>query len=191
MHDAIVSHIKSYVHPSDKDLQTFSGALNRVDVTKGNFLLRPGTQVLHEYFVIRGCLMAYYLDDKGHKHIIQFAVENWWIGDFDAFYNQISSKLYIEAIENSQLLSINYHKLQSIYEEAPIFERYFRILTTNAFISQRKRILSSLEKNAQERYLEFCSSYPNIEHRVPNYQIANYLGVSAESLSRIRTKLKC
>ena len=130
------------------------------------------------------------MDDKGNRHIIQFGIENWWIGDFDAFYNQTPSILHIEAIEDSKLLAISYDNLQKIYDEAPIFERYFRILTTKAFIAQRKRILSTLEKNTQERYLEFCVSYPNIEDRVPNYDIANYLGVSPENLSRVRRQLK-
>jgi CRP-like cAMP-binding protein len=189
MHSSVIQHIKNYVNPTFSDLQLFTSDLNEIKVSKGVFLLKPGTHVQHEYFVIKGCLKAYYMDEKGRKHIIQFAVENWWIGDFDAFINQGSSKLYIEAIEDSQLLSMNYDCLQNIYKEAPIFERYFRILTTNAFISQGKRILSSQEKNTQERYLEFCSSYPNIEHRVPNYDIANYLGVTPENLSRIRSKL--
>ncbi len=130
------------------------------------------------------------MDAKGTKCIIQFAIENWWVGDFDAFYNQVPSELYIEAIEDSQLLSIHYDNLQKIYAEAPIFERYFRLLTTQAFIAQRKRIVSTLEKNTQERYLEFCASYPSIKERVPNYNIANYLGVSPENLSRVRKTLK-
>ena len=130
------------------------------------------------------------MDSKGNKSIIQFAIENWWIGDFDAFYNQVPSELYIEAIEDCQLLSIHYESLQNIYAQAPIFERYFRLLITQAFIAQRKRILSTLEKNTQERYLEFCASYPNIKDRVPNYNIANYLGVSPENLSRVRKSLK-
>jgi hypothetical protein len=85
---------------------------------------------------------------------------------------------------------INFLRLQKIYAEAPIFERYFRLLTTQAFIAQRKRIVSTLEKNTQERYLEFCASYPSIKERVPNYNIANYLGVSPENLSRVRKTLK-
>jgi CRP-like cAMP-binding protein len=189
MHSSVIQHIKNYISATADDLQLFTSDLNEIKVSKGVFLLNPGTLVQHEYFVIKGCLKAYYMDEKGKKHIIQFAVENWWIGDFDAFINQGSSKLYIEAIEDSELLAMNYDCLQYIYKEAPIFERYFRVLTTNAFISQGKRILSSQEKNTQERYLEFCSSYSNIEHRVPNYDIANYLGVTPENLSRIRSKL--
>lgn len=190
MHPSIIDHLKQYVNLTEQDLQKFQSCLNSISVDKGKFLLQPGTQVKHEYFVVKGCLKAYYLDEKGHSHIIQFAIENWWIGDFDAFFNGVPSRLHIETIEHSTLLSINYDHLQQLFKTAPIFERYFRLLTTNAFISQRKRILSSLEKDTKERYVEFCESYPNIEDRIPNYDIANYLGVSAESLSRIRSKLK-
>jgi len=190
MHESIRNHIKEYVNPSENDLLLFASALSEVKVAKRKFLLQPGTHVKHEYFVVQGCLKAFYMDDKGNKHIIQFAIENWWVGDFDAFYNNVASKLYIETIEDATLLAINYQDLQHVFKEAPIFERYFRILVTSAFIAQRKRILSSLEKDTYERYSEFCSAYPNIENRVPNYDIANYLGVSAESISRIRGKMK-
>ena len=190
MYQSILKHIQDHISPSKLDLERFNEALNKVSISKGQFLLKPGTNVKHEYFVIKGCLKAYYLDDKGSSHIIQFAIENWWVGDFDAFNNAIPSKLHIQAIEDSELLAINYENLQNIYVKAPIFERYFRILTTQAFISQRKRILSSLEKNTKERYLDFCSSYPKIEDRVPNYYIANYLGVSPENLSRVRQQIK-
>ena len=190
MHASIASHIQYHIHPTELDMQIFLSALNEISVSKGGFLLKPGTFVKHEYFVVKGCLKAYYMDAKGHKHILQFAVENWWIGDFEAFYNQGTSNLYIEAIEDAQLLSINHDALQKIYETAPIFERYFRILITKAFISQQKRILSTQEKNTQERYLDFCKSYPSIENRVANYDIANYLGVTPENLSRVRKALK-
>jgi CRP-like cAMP-binding protein len=182
-------HVQQHITASNIELQQFNKVLNEVSRAKGQFLLKPGTNVKHVYFVVKGCLKAYYISSKGNKYIIQFAVENWWVGDFDAFYNHVPSQLHIEAIEDSELLSINYSNLQKIHKEAPVFERYFRILTTQAFISQSKRILSNLEKNTKERYLEFCTSYPNIEERVANYDIANYLGVTPENLSRVRKKL--
>ena len=190
VYQSITKHINTHINPTENDMRIFNAVLNEVTVSKGQFLLKPGTKVKNEYFVIKGCLKAYYIDEKGSRHIMQFAVENWWIGDFEAFYNQAPAKLYIEAIEDAQLLSINYDSLENLYKDAPIFERYFRILITKAFISQSKRILSSQEKNTQQRYLEFCSSYPLIEDRVPNYDIANYLGVSPENLSRVRQQIK-
>ncbi|RIV30771.1 Crp/Fnr family transcriptional regulator [Flagellimonas lutimaris] len=188
--EPLIEHIKQQVDPRPEDLHLFTSKFREVVVTKGKFLLQPDTHVKHEYFVVKGCLSAYYLDKKGNKSIVQFAIENWWLGDFDAFYNGVPSKLYIEALEDSTLLAINYNDLQTLFQQSPIFERYFRILVTSAFISLRKRILSSLGKSIKERYLEFCESYPNIEGRVPNYQIASYLGVSPEGLSRARRKMK-
>ncbi|MBO0341000.1 Crp/Fnr family transcriptional regulator [Flagellimonas profundi] len=189
-HEPLIEHVKNQVAARPEDLLLFASKLREVAVAKGKFLLRPNTYVKHEYFVVEGCLSAYYLDKKGNKTIVQFAIENWWLGDFDAFYNGVPSKLYIEALEDSTLLAINHDDLQTLFQQAPIFERYFRLLVTSAFISLRKRILSSLGKSVKERYMEFCESYPNIEDRVPNYQIANYLGVSAEGLSRARRKMK-
>ncbi len=188
-HEPLIEHVKSQVSTRPEDIYLLSSKLREVAVAKGKLLLQPDTHVRHEYFVVKGCLSAYYLDKKGNKNIVQFAIENWWLGDFDAFYNQVPSKLYIEALEDSTLLAINYDDLQTLFQQAPIFERYFRKLVTSAFIALRKRILSSLGKTVKERYLEFCESYPNIEDRVPNYQIANYLGASPESLSRARRKM--
>ncbi|MET7029147.1 Crp/Fnr family transcriptional regulator [Sediminicola luteus] len=189
MNDAIIAHVEKYISLSKEETETFLSFLSVVEVSKRKRLVEPGSYIRNEYFVIKGCLKGYYLDDNGDKHIIQFAIENWWIGDFDAFYNQVPSKLHVEAIEDSTLLAITYDDLQRLFESIPKFERYFRILVTGAFISLRGRILSTLQKSTKERYLEFCKTYPNIEQRVANYDIANYLGVSAQSLSRIRRNL--
>ena len=189
MNDAIIAHVEKYISLSKEETETFLSFLSVVEVSKRKRLVEPGSFIQNEYFVIKGCLKGYYLDDNGDKHIIQFAIENWWIGDFDAFYNQVPSKLHVEAIEDSTLLAITFDDLQQLFKSIPKFERYFRILVTGAFISLRGRILSTLQKSTKERYLEFCKTYPNIEQRVANYDIANYLGVSAQSLSRIRRNL--
>ena len=190
MYVSIENHIHRYVSVKEAEISLFKSLVTELKVGAKQFLIKPGTPLKHCFFVNTGCLKAYYQDSKGDKHVIQFAIENWWVSDFEAFYLNEPTKLYIEAIEDSTLLAINQENLEILLAKAPVFERYFRILVTNAFISQRKRVLSSLEKNTKERYLEFCDAYPNIETRVQNYHIANYLGVSAESLSRIRGKLK-
>lgn len=189
MHDAILAHVQNYISLSKEEREAFLAVLSIVKVPKRKRIVEPGSYIKNEYFVVKGCLKGYYLDDNGNKHIIQFAIENWWIGDFDAFYNNVPSKLHVEAIEDATLLAIAYDDLQELFKSVPKFERYFRILVTGAFISLRGRILSTLQKSTKERYLDFCKTYPNIEQRVTNYDIANYLGVSAESLSRIRRQL--
>ena len=190
MYQSIEKHIANYVKTSTEELQAFTSRLAPINIQKKAFLLKPETFIHNEYFVVKGCLIAYYLDAKGNKHIVQFAIEDWWIGDFDAYFNNTPSKLYIEAIEESSLLVINKKEFDALLREAPIFERYFRVLVTNAFVAQRKRILSTLHNSAKARYQEFCELYPTIQDRVPNYHIANYLGMSAESLSRVRKQLK-
>lgn len=189
MYESILKHVNKHIKLSEKERNYFKSVLVSVQIAKRKKLVQPSTLVKHEYFVVKGCLIGYYLDDNGKKYIIQFAIENWWIGDFDAFYNGVPSKLYIEAIEDAELLAIQYDDLQQLFETVPKFERYFRILVTSGFISLQGRILSSLQNETKVRYLEFCKAYPNIEQRVANYHIANYLGVSAESLSRVRRKL--
>ncbi len=189
MHEAILAHVQNYISLSEEEREAFLSVLSIVKVPKRKRIVEPGSYIRNEYFVVEGCLKGYYLDDNGNKHIIQFAIENWWIGDFDAFYNRVPSKLHVEAIEDATLLAIAYDDLQELFKSVPKFERYFRILVTGAFISLRGRILSTLQKSTKERYLDFCKTYPNIEQRVTNYDIANYLGVSAESLSRIRRQL--
>ena len=189
MYTTILKHVNQHIILTEKEQDYFKSILFPVEIAKRKKLVQPSTFVKHEYFVVKGCLIGYYLDETGKKNIIQFAIENWWIGDFNAFYNGVPSKFYIEAIEDSTLLAIHYDNLQQLFKNVPKFERYFRILVTSGFISLQSRILSSLQNETTARYLEFCKAYPNIEQRVANYHIANYLGVSAESLSRVRRKL--
>ncbi|WP_232224199.1 Crp/Fnr family transcriptional regulator [Gillisia sp. CAL575] len=186
IHRNILIHLTKVISLTESEQQEFTSILEEVRISKKSFLIEPGDLVNSEYYVVSGCMEAYYLDETGDKHIIQFAVEDWWISDFESFFNKVPAKLYVETIEDSVLLAINREALEVLYSRIPKFERFFRIKTTNAFVSLRTRILSTLQKSGKERYLEFCESYPKIEQRVPNYHIANYLGLKPESLSRIR-----
>ncbi|PRX49855.1 Crp/Fnr family transcriptional regulator [Salegentibacter salegens] len=189
MHKEILKHVTSKIELSDEEQREFVGVLSEKRISKKEFLIEAGQPVDCEYYVVKGCLKAFYLDEEGNKHIIQFAVEDWWISDFEAFFGNYPAQLYVEAIEDSVLLGIHRDTLETLYKRIPKFERFFRIKTTNAFVALRSRILSSLQKNNKERYLEFCKTYPEIEKRVPNYHIANYLGIKPESLSRLRKEL--
>lgn len=189
MFEQIISHLERDIHLDEPEKEEFLSLLVERKISKKDHLIIPGQNVQYEYFVVKGCLEAYYLDKKGNKHILQFAIEEWWISDFEAFFKEEPASLYIEALEDSILLGIKKEILEPLYTRIPKFERFFRIKTTNAFVALRSRILSSLQKDARERYLEFCATYPSIEQRVPNYHIANYLGITPESLSRIRKAL--
>ncbi len=189
MYKEILLHLLKDIRLSAREQEEFVSILSEVRIPKKEFLICPGHVVSSEYYVVSGCLMAYYLDEKGARHILQFAVEDWWISDFEAFFDGTPAQLYVESLEDSVLLEIKKAALEELYHRIPQFERFFRIKITGAFVALRSRVLSSLQKSGRQRYLEFCEAYPEIEKRVPNSHIANYLGLKPESLSRIRKEL--
>ncbi|QLE01697.1 Crp/Fnr family transcriptional regulator [Galbibacter sp. BG1] len=189
MRASIQKHISEHISLTSKEQSYFFSLLKPVELQKKDILISPGDRVDDQYFVVKGCLKAFEIDAQGDEHIIQFAIEDWWISDFKAYYNKIPASLYIDCVEDVELLKISKEDLENLFNKVPKFNRFFRIKLTNAFLSMQDRILSALDKNSAERYLDFLATYPNIEQRVPNYQIANYLGIKPESLSRLRRKL--
>lgn len=190
LYTSIFHQLSKHISLTDKEQEEFKSILIEKRLKKKEFLYQPGNTVLHDYYVVKGCLKAYYQDDEGKKHIIQFAIEDWWISDFEALFYNAPAQLYIEAIEDCVLLGIELSVLEELYNRIPKFERFFRIVHTYAFVALRKRILSSLQKTNTQRYIDFCNTYPSIEKRVTVYHIANYLGIQPESLSRIRKELQ-
>ncbi len=126
---------------------------------------------------------------KGTEHIIQFAAENEWIADIGSFHSEKPSKLYIEAVEPSLILQINKQDLLFLYVNLPKFDRNFRVIIENNFIELQNHVLQNISSTAEERYLTFCEKYPKLTMRLPNTQIASYLGITPEFLSKIRKNL--
>lgn len=189
MYQQLDQQISNIIDLSKEELTEFHSILSQTKILRKQILIQPGDDVYHEYYVVKGCLKAYCIDQAGDQHIIQFAIEDWWISDFEAFFSNSPAQLYVEAVEDSLLLGIHRDSLKTLYQRIPKFERFFRIKTTGAFVALRGRILSTMQKTGTERYLDFCRQYPTIEKRVTNYHIANYLGIKPESLSRIRKEL--
>ncbi|GGG09954.1 cyclic nucleotide-binding protein [Dokdonia pacifica] len=186
MFEEILKHIEEVIQLDPTEIERFTSVLVRKKLRKRQFLIQEGDTVSYEYFVAKGCLKAYEIDDNGDEHIIQFAKENWWISDFKAFFEEGKATLNIDCIEESIVYGIEKQDLENLFLDIPKFDRFFRIKLTSAFVALQNRILSSLDKSTSERYLDFLTAYPNLEQRIPNYMIANYLGVKPESLSRIR-----
>ncbi len=189
MFEEILNHIEEVIQLNESEKEHFTSILIKKKLRKRQFLIQEGDTVKYEYFVASGCLKAYEVDDNGDEHIIQFAKENWWISDFKAFFEQGKATLNIDSIEESVVYGIEKEDLENLFLDIPKFDRFFRIKLTSAFVALQNRILSSLDKSNSERYLDFQKTYPNLEQRVPNYMIANYLGIKPESLSRIRKSL--
>jgi len=131
----------------------------------------------------------YMLDHSGKEHNLQFAIENWWIGDIASFHSEDPSRFYIEAIENSIILQIKKEDQLRLFVEYPKFNRIFRVITENALVSYQRRVLQNISSTAAERYIDFVNRYPDFFNRISNVQIASFLGITPEFLSTIRKKL--
>lgn len=158
-------------------------------IKRKQFILQEGDICKQNTFIVEGCFRMYMVDDKGKEHNLQFAVENWWIGDIGSFHSEKPSSLYIEAIENSIILQCKKEDQIILFVKYPKFNQIFRVLAENAMVSMQNRILQNISSTAEERYLDFVERYPNFFNRISNVQIASYLGVTPEFLSAIRKKI--
>jgi len=163
-------------------LQKFHPRLYR----KKQYVLQEGDVCAHFNFVVRGCLRIYKVDGKGTIHILQFATENYWINDLGSFHGLKPSDLNIDALEDTAVLQINRDDLIFLYTNAPKFDRIFRVLIENHFVSLQKRMLQNISSTAEDRYRFFLETYPHLISRLPQTQIASFLGITPEFLSRLR-----
>jgi CRP-like cAMP-binding protein len=184
----LINKIKSSIILSSKAEEYVVSIAIEKSVSKGDVLIRQGQAVNNTYFVKDGCLRAYCIDKNGKEHTLQFAIKNWWISDFMAIYNNELSTLTIECITDSKIIEFNAKKLNGIYSLFPEFEAFQRKNLERHMVSLQKRILNQLQLTAPERYNLFLKQYPDIEQYTPNYHIASYLGITQQSLSRIRVE---
>lgn len=172
-----------------EEINALESVLKERTVKRRQFILQEGDICKHNTFVVEGCFRTYTVDDKGKEHNLQFAVENWWIGDVGSFHSEKPSRLYIEAMENSVILQCKKEDQLKLFTDHSKFNRIFRVLAENAMVSLQHRILQNISSTAEERYLDFVERYPHFFNRISNVQIASYLGVTPEFLSTIRKKL--
>jgi len=184
----LINKIKSSTTLSSKAEKYVVSIAKEMSVYKGDVLIRQGQAVKNTYFVKDGCLRAYCIDKNGKEHTLQFAIKNWWISDFIAIYNNELSTLTVECIADSNIIEFNAKLLDKIYSKFPEFEAFQRKNLERHVVSLHKRILNQLQLTAPERYELFLNQYPDIEQYTPNYHIASYLGITQQSLSRIRVE---
>ena len=155
---------------------------------KKQYVLQEGDVCTQFYFVVRGCLRMYKIDEQGATHIIQFATENYWIIDLGSFHSLKPSALNIDALEDTVVLYITRDELISLYMAAPKFDRIFRVLIENSFVQLQKRLLQNISSTAEDRYQSFMDQYSHLVNRLSQVQIAAFLGITPEFLSRLRNK---
>jgi len=185
----ILSNIKRYVQLSAEDEKQFVAIVRTTNVKRRQFIVQPNFVCLHQTYVLKGAFRSYFIGKNGEEHTIQFAVEDWFISDFNSYINQTPASLFVEALEDAIVQQISYEDVEQLCNLNPKFERFFRLVAQKSFAFSQRRVLSNLGKTAEERFVEFQNLYPLILQRVPQYALASYLGMSPEFLSKIRKRL--
>ncbi len=182
----LLSYFEGYLALDEEEARLLEGRTSQRKIKRRQFILQEGDVCKHYTFVVEGCFKMYGLGKKGTEHNIQFATENDWIADIGSFHSEAPSKLFIEAIEPSLILQIQKQDLLHLYVHLPKFDRNFRVIIENKFIELQNYVLQNISSTAKERYLAFLENYPKLAMRLPNTQIASYLGITPEFLSTIR-----
>ncbi|UGU17226.1 Crp/Fnr family transcriptional regulator [Sinomicrobium kalidii] len=186
MFSLLSKHIDRYVIISDAEKQHFFDALVLKTLKRNQFLLEEGEVCRHENFVTSGGLRFYETDETGNDNIIYFGFEDWWLTDKYSFLTGKPSRYNIQALENTEILSVDREKLEKLFLQIPSLERYFHIVLQETFAFWQNRILL-MQKTAEEKYREFHHTYGHMEQRLSQQHIASYLGITRETLNRIRT----
>ncbi len=184
----IKKYVARHIQLTEEEENYFVSLLRVTKVRKKQFIVQPEFTSKYRNYVVQGAMRAYLTNNKGKEYTIALVIEDWWVNDYNSYITQEPATLFIEALENTTLIQIDYNSEQLLLETIPKFERFFRIITQRSFAFLQKRMLSNLSKTAEERYEEFIERYPSIANRVPQYALASYLGFSTEFLSKIRNK---
>jgi CRP-like cAMP-binding protein len=189
-HELILHNIAKHVVLAPAEQAHFLSLLTAKKIKKKQFLLRENEVCRNSAFVVLGCLRGYTVDTNGFEHILQFAPPDWWIADMYSLISGLPGHLNIDALEDTEVLLLSKKKQEKLYYEIPKFERFFRIITENSLVANRQRVIDNLSLSAQQRYEQFCGHYPTLINRLPQKQVAAYIGVTPEFLSKMRGDLQ-
>tara|TARA_R110002012_G_scaffold19465_9_gene70309 strand:- start:5129 stop:5722 length:594 start_codon:yes stop_codon:yes gene_type:complete len=188
-HHQILKNISRYIELTELEKQKYISLLTEIKVRRKDFLMQAGDITKYEYYITKGCLKVYTLDEDGAPHISMFAVEDYWTGDMASFMTREPSRYFIKATEDSELLGISRTNYDLLFQEIPKFERFYRILYQKSLISYIRRSNHGISLSAEERYIEFKRKYPNIVNRITQKDLAGYIGITPEFMSKIISKV--
>lgn len=184
----IVEYINRFVSLTDEEAEQAIAAFKEVKVKKRQFIVQPNFVAKYRNYVLNGAFRAYVVDDNGQDHTIAFAIDDWWITDYNAYILQQPATMFVVALEDSLILQIDHQREQELKNSNHKFETFFRIRAERTAAFMQQRIISNLTQTAEERFENYIQKYPLIVQRVPQYALASYLGMTTEFLSRIRNK---
>jgi len=185
----LIQHIEKIIPLDDEARHALAVKVTSKKIRRRQYLLQDGDICRHYNFVLDGCLRMYLVDEKGTEHVLQFAVEGGWVADIGSLHTDQPSHFCIDALEPTEVLRIAKEDLIDLYIKHPAFDRYFRVLTENAFVGMQQRVMQNISSTAEARYLYFLEKYPHLFNRIPLVQIASFIGVTPEFLSKIRRNL--
>lgn len=184
----LTEHIRKFVDAKEDEIASIISFFTSIEVKKKENVLEEGEICDAHYFVTKGCLRMFFVNDKGVEQTIQFALENWWMSDYMSFQHQQPSEFYIQAVEKTSLLSITYSAQEKMLAQFPFMERYFRLVHQRAYAASLVRIRGLYDQSKEEIYRNFSKRYPEFVQRIPQYLLASFLGLTPEYLSEIRGK---
>lgn len=184
-YELLLEHISKHISLDKEEEGNIIAHLKSKKLRKKQFLLQEGDIQKQRAFVTSGCLRSYSIDKNGFEHVLQFAPAGWWIGDMRSYIMQQPGILYIDAIDDSELLLLSKEAIDQLFLTIPKLERLFRILTENSLATYQQRLIDNLSLPAIERYNNFCRLYPSLIELLPQKQIASYIGVTPEFLSKM------
>jgi len=185
----LFDNLNKYARITEADFELIEKILAKRFVKKRRTLLSEGEISRYIYFIEKGALRSYTVDKDGVEHIIQLGIEDHWIADLYSFVTQTQGNVNIEAMEDSEVWLLPHHDLELLYDKIPPLERYFRQLFQRAYVSLQQRLSSTVSQNAEERYRLLVNDFPQIAARIPLIYIASFLGITPESLSRVRKQI--
>ena len=188
-HKLIIDNVSRFIDLTELEKQKYISLLTQVKVKKKAYLMQAGEITKYEYFITKGCLKVYTIDVDGAPHISMFAVEDYWTGDMASFITKQPSPYFIKATEDSELLGISRANYDLLFQEIPKFERFYRILYQRSLISYIRRSNHGISLTAEERYIEFKRKYPKILNRITQKDLAGYIGITPEFMSKIISKV--
>ena len=181
-------YINQCVQLSGDELREVKVLFERKMVPKKTVLLRAGDICKFEAFIVKGCIKTYFIDKKGLEVVLTFSTENWWVSDISSFEYQEPTKMFIETIEDTELLFLTPETKYELLAKYPALEKMFRLMVQRHLNSYQERLFGIIAHTAQERYQNFLKKFPALPQRIPQHLIASYLGMSPEFLSRLRKR---
>ncbi|MBS1602397.1 MAG: Crp/Fnr family transcriptional regulator [Bacteroidetes bacterium] len=186
MYESLFAHIRKFVPLSREEENILHSALRHKKLRKKEFLLKERETCTANHFVLKGCFRMYFIQENGVEQIVQFAIENWWITDFQSLDWQQPSRFHIQAIEPSEVAILDRRVMDEVCDQVPVLDRYLRLIVQRAFAASQQNLLFIYTFSGEERYHHFSAAFPDFVQRVPQYMVASYLGFTPEFVSKIK-----